>query len=191
MDNFTGYPSAPMNKLISLSLVVLLSSCTETKKEVPLQIRETPEQALKNAQRIESETPVLVAPGLTIKLWASDSLAPDPIAMSIDDRGNIYLTSTERQKNSEFDIRGYQEWMIPSISFQTVEDRRAFLRKTFAPERSKENSWLMDLNGDGSHDWHDLTVEMDEVWKLTDKTAMAMQISQHESFGISMKKLQM
>jgi len=158
-----------MKKLASLSLAFLVVACSETKKEAPLQIRETPEQAVQNAQRIESETPIQLAPGLTIKLWASDSLAPDPIAMSIDDQGNIFLTSTERQKHSEFDIRGYQEWMIPSISFQTVEDRRAFLRKTFAPERSKENSWLMDLNGDGSHDWRDLTVEMDEVWKLTDE----------------------
>ena len=103
------------------------------------------------------------------KLWASDSLAPDPIAMSIDDQGNVFLTSTERQKNSEFDIRGHENWMIPSISFESVEDRRAFLRKTFAPEKSFENTWLKDLNNDNVHDWRDLTVEKDEVWKLQDE----------------------
>ncbi|MEM9142860.1 MAG: HEAT repeat domain-containing protein, partial [Bacteroidota bacterium] len=98
-------------------------------------------------------------------------LAPDPIAMEIDDYGRIYLTRTNRQKNSEFDIRGHQDWMTPSISLQTVEDRRQFLRETFAPEKSAENSWFPDLNGDGLHDWKDLTVEQDEVWMLEDSNA--------------------
>ncbi|MCE7044256.1 HEAT repeat domain-containing protein, partial [Dyadobacter sp. CY312] len=80
----------------------------------------------------------------------------------------VYLNRTNRQKNSEFDIRGHRNWMTQSIAMQTVEDRRAFLRSTFAPEKSKENSWLKDLNGDGSHDWKDLTVEKDEVWRLED-----------------------
>src|SRR5690606_37445108 len=109
-----------------------------------------------------------LAPGLTIDLWASDSLAPDPVALSVDDLGRVYLTRTNRQKNSEFDIRGCRHWMTPSIALQSVEDRRAFLHSTFAPEKSKENEWLPDLNGDGSHDWRDLAVEKEEVWRLTD-----------------------
>jgi putative heme-binding domain-containing protein len=59
--------------------------------------------------------------------------------------------------------------MTESIGFQTVEDRKAFLHRTFAPENSEKNSWLPDLNGDGVHDWHDLTVEKDEIWKIEDK----------------------
>lgn len=43
------------------------------------------------------------------------------------------------------------------------------LRKTFSPERSAQNEWLKDLNGDGSHDWKDLAVEKEEIWKLEDK----------------------
>ena len=106
-----------------------------------------------------------------MSLWASDSLAPDPVAMSIDDMGRVYLTRTNRMKNSEFDIRGYRHWMTESIGFQTVEDRRMFLRKTFAPEKSGENEWLKDLNEDGIHDWKDLTVEKDEIWRLEDTSA--------------------
>ena len=120
------------------------------------------------AKETREKTPAKVGEGLELTLWASDSLAPDPVAMSIDDWGRVYLTRTNRQKNSEFDIRGHRDWMTASISLQTVEERRAFLRKTFAPERSKENEWLKDLNGDGVHDWHDLTVEKDEIWRLED-----------------------
>ncbi|MDX2283371.1 MAG: heme-binding protein [Bacteroidia bacterium] len=138
--------------------------------EPPLVVRDNPAGAADRAAEILRNTPVQLAEGLTIQLWASDSLAPDPIAMSIDNEGRVFLTRTNRQKNSEFDIRGHQDWIEASIALQTPEDRRAFLQKTFAPERSAENEWLKDLNGDGSHDWRDLAVEKEEIWRLEDST---------------------
>lgn len=152
-------------------IISLLAACKDSAPtETPLTKREDPAKSAANAAEIRKNTPAQVIDGLTLTLWASDSLAPDPVAMSIDDEGRIYLTRTNRQKNSEFDIRGHRDWMIPSISLQSVEDRRAFLRSTFAPERSKENEWLADLNNDGSHDWRDLAVEKDEVWRLEDQS---------------------
>ncbi|GAB3925003.1 DUF7133 domain-containing protein [Larkinella terrae] len=143
---------------------------SKTATSAPLVVKEDPAQARTRAKEIRDNVVVKLADGLKLDLWASDSLAPDPVAMSIDDQGRVYLTRTNRQKNSEFDIRGYRHWMTPSIALKTVEDRRAFLHSTFAPEKSKENSWLKDLNGDGSHDWKDLAVEKDEVWRLEDTT---------------------
>ncbi len=153
-----------------LVITTCLSSCNTTPAEKPLVVREDPAQGVIKAKEARENVSVQIADGLTLTLWASDSLAPDPVAMSIDDDGNVYLTRTNRQKNSEFDIRGYQHWMTPSIALQTVEDRRAFLRATFAPELSKKNEWLKDLNKDSIHDWHDLAVEQDEVWKLEDQS---------------------
>ncbi|GAB3318584.1 c-type cytochrome [Larkinella ripae] len=144
------------------------SGSSRTASGAPQVVQENPAQALARAKEIREKTVVKLADGLKLDLWASDSLAPDPVAMSIDDQGRVYLTRTNRQKNSEFDIRGYRHWMTPSIALKTVEDRRAFLRSTFAPEKSKENEWVKDLNGDGSHDWKDLAVEKDEVWRLED-----------------------
>ncbi len=152
------------------ALATLFACKEEAPKEQPLIVKEDPAKAIATASEIRKNTPAQLAEGLTLTLWASDSLAPDPVAISIDDEGKIYLTRTNRQKNSEFDIRGHRDWMIPSISLQSVEDRRAFLHATFAPERSKENEWLKDLNNDGSHDWHDLAIEKDEVWKLEDQS---------------------
>jgi quinoprotein glucose dehydrogenase len=157
-----------MKQFFLILLPIFLWSCAQAPVEKPLIVREDPGQGAATAKLILENTPVQLADGLSISLWASDSLAPDPIALSIDDFNRVYLTSTNRQKNSEFDIRGHRDWMIPSISFQSVEDRRAFLRKTFDSTRSQENEWLPDLNHDGIHDWRDLTVEKDEVWRLED-----------------------
>ena len=155
--------------VLATASTILIVSCVKFgKKEKPLVINEDPTRVVAKAKEIREKTSAKVIDGIQMTLWASDSLAPDPVAMSIDDQGRVYLIRTNRQKNSEFDIRGHRDWMTESIGLQTVEDRRAFLRKTFAPEKSKENEWLKDLNEDGSHDWHDLAIEKDEVWRLED-----------------------
>ncbi len=157
--------------LLLLSVIFTMMACNKpAKNEPPLVVREDPKQGVINAAEIKKNTSIQLAEGLTINLWASDSLAPDPVAMDIDTKGRVYITRTNRQKNSEFDIRGFRHWMTPSIALQSVEDRRAFLHETFSPERSKENEWLPDLNNDGIHDWKDLAVERDEVWRMEDES---------------------
>jgi len=110
-----------------------------------------------------------IADGLALKLWAVDSLLADPISIQVDDQERLFYTRTNRQKNSEFDIRAHQDWEIESISLQTIEEKRAFLRKVLSPENSDKNEWLTDVNGDGSRDWRDMTVEMEHVYRLEDK----------------------
>ncbi len=127
-----------------------------------------PKEAAALARSIEATVAPELAGGLSLKLWGVDSLVADPIGIDIDDKGHLYYTRTNRQKNSEFDIRGHQDWEIPSIALQTVEDKRAFLRKVLSPENSAKNEWLKDVNGDGSHDWRDMTVEKENIFRLED-----------------------
>jgi quinoprotein glucose dehydrogenase len=129
--------------LFSILIFSVFSSIAQKAK--PLIIKEKQENIATRTKEIRDKVPAKVAEGLQFTLWASDSLAPDPICISIDDLGRIYLTRSNRQKNSEFDIRGHRDWMTESIGFQSVEDRRAFLRKTFATENSSKNGWLTRL----------------------------------------------
>ncbi len=158
----------PITYLVLITTLLVISCVKLAQRSQLMSISQTPENSQKNAKDVRDKSTIKIADGLDISLWATDSLAPDPVAMSIDDKGRVYLTRTNRQKSSEFDIRGHRDWMTESISLQTVEDRRAFLKKTFAPELSKKNEWLKDRNDDGSHDWRDLAVEKDEVWRLED-----------------------
>lgn len=157
-----------------LTLPLLLSgifwfspSCSREQRPLVIK-RIDPAEAARLADETLAQVAPKVAEDFEISLWASDSLAPDPIALHVDQQGRVYITRTHRQKNSEFDIRGHRDWMTASITLQTVEDRRAFLKKTFSPEKSEANSWLPDLNGDSLHDWHDLAVEKEQIFRIED-----------------------
>ncbi|MEM1359397.1 MAG: HEAT repeat domain-containing protein, partial [Bacteroidota bacterium] len=166
-----------MNKLI-LPVLLLFSIAAITtyacnKEAVPSKyatevITVEPEGAAARAAKIRAETAVDVAAGLELSLWAADSIVADPIALSVAPDGRVFYTSAKRQKNSEFDIRGHRDWMTASLSFQTVEDRRDFLRKTFTEGSEQSEAHLKDLNEDGVLDWRDLTVEQEQVWFVTD-----------------------
>ena len=125
-------------------------------------------QAARVVQSVESVVKPELADGLTLRLWGNDSMVISPIAIDVDDQGRLYYTTTNRQKHSEFDIRGHRDWEIESIAMQTVEDKRAFLHKELSPANSKRNQWLADLNGDSSHDWKDMTIEKENIFRLED-----------------------
>lgn len=147
---------------------ILIASCQQ-KTEIDTRIKRMDSlRVAKIAVAVESLVKPELAEGLSLRLWGVDSLVTSPIGINIDDNGILYYTTTNRQKNSEFDIRAHPDWEIASIALQTVEDRRAFLRKELSPENSKRNEWLADLNHDGSHDWKDMTVEKDKVFSLAD-----------------------
>ena len=154
----------------ALALLLMYGmGCETPPPQQPLHLVQVdPVRAAAQADSIRQRVAVEVAEGLELTLWAVDSLAPDPIALTMDRQGRAYVTRTHRQKNSEFDVRGHRDWIESSLGFETVEDRRAFLHEIFDPSRSEENAWLPDLNGDSVHDWRDLAVEQEEVWRIED-----------------------
>ncbi|WP_341836503.1 PVC-type heme-binding CxxCH protein [Chitinophaga pollutisoli] len=161
-------PELRLASSCALVFATLLAGCGQ--KPVDLRIKKMDSaQTAKIAAGIEATVKPELAEGLTLSLWGIDSLVVSPIAIDIDDNGSIYYTTTNRQNNSEFDIRGHREWEIPSISLATVEDRRKFLHEELSPENSHRNKWLADLNGDSSHDWRDLAIETEHVYRLDDR----------------------
>jgi putative heme-binding domain-containing protein len=164
---YANYPIKRSTAVLFL-LMLLFVACKE-KETVDKKIKQLdPQQTAQLAKTIEATVTPQLAAGLTLKLWGVDSLVADPVSIDIDDAGKLYYTRTNRQKNSEFDIRGHQDWEIESISLQSVEDKRKFLHKVLSPENSKKNEWLKDLNNDGSHDWKDMTIQKEHIYRLED-----------------------
>ncbi len=154
--------------LLILLLVSLLTGCNRGPADKQIRQLE-PAVADSLARVIKAQVNPELAEGLFLQLWGVDSLVADPVAVHVDEQGRLWYTRTNRQKNSEFDIRGHRDWEIASIALETIQDKRAFLRKVLAPELSDQNQWMADLNGDGSHDWRDMTVEKEHVYRLEDR----------------------
>ncbi len=150
-----------------LPIALLCASCEQKVADYRINQMDST-QAAELAKKIESTVTPKLAEGLTLKLWGVDSLVADPVSLDIDDQGRVYYTRTNRQKNSEFDIRSHQDWEIASIQLTDVEEKRAFLHKILAPENSEKNKWLADVNGDGSRDWRDMTIEKEHVYRVED-----------------------
>ena len=73
-----------------------------------------------------------LAPGLKAELFAAEPLLVNPVAFSIDGRGHFYIAESHRWATSVFDITANTPWLLDDLSFRTVNDRRAFLARTFA-----------------------------------------------------------
>lgn len=130
------------------------------------------EQTLRRAAPADfadtSAVAITVADGLRLDLWAPRPLLGSPVAVSLDDQGNAYVVQTRRRKSSNLDIRRHRAWMTEDLALQSIEDKRAFLKRKLDPARSEENTWQEDLNDDGLHDWRDLGVESEVVWRIRD-----------------------
>ncbi|MEY3644176.1 MAG: hypothetical protein RLZZ207_871 [Bacteroidota bacterium] len=154
--------------ILSILSLTIISACKE-KEPIDLRITTlTKEEVAIQAEAARNSVSPILAEGLKMEVWGVDSLVKDPIAIHVADDGSIYYSRSPRRNNAEFDIRGHQDWEIRSIALQTIEDKRNFLRTELSPERSAQNEWLADLNGDGSHDWKDMLEERNEVFQLKD-----------------------
>ncbi|MCC6231032.1 MAG: PQQ-dependent sugar dehydrogenase, partial [Verrucomicrobiales bacterium] len=110
-----------------------------------------------------------VAEGLELTRWAREPMLRSPVALSFDDTGRLYVVETARRGTVDIDIRSHPDWLLDDLANQSVDDLRRFFRTRMAPERSAENAgWLRDWNGDGSHDWRDLTTVKERVHRLED-----------------------
>ncbi len=182
-DNALGRP------LVAASLSLLLLACAPDDSSAPDSQSQAPAQSQTVAPLSDTDAAVIALSdteadsarervmrqmnpepidGLSVELWASEKLLADPVAINVDYQGRVWAAVTNRSNNSEFDIRGYQDWEQPSMTWTSVEDRRAFLKDTLSPENSEQNEWLEDRNEDGSRDWRDLAVVKEEVILLED-----------------------
>ncbi|MEX1135450.1 MAG: HEAT repeat domain-containing protein [Balneolales bacterium] len=155
---------------ILFCLVIFLQGCAIDAPELEL-INVPDEEMEQDAREIRESISVTLADGLDISLWASEKLLGDLVALDMDNQGRALVTTTNRSRDSEIDIRDVDEsWLMETIKLESVEDRRDFLHRELAPERSDENSWITDYNEDGSQDWRDLAVMKEEVYRIEDLT---------------------
>ena len=110
-----------------------------------------------------------VPSGLRSVVFAGNPMFANPVSVSVAEDGKVYVTQTRRRKSSNLDIRNNEDWLDTELSLKSVADREAFYRETLSPDNSEANrKRVEDYNGDGLHDWRDLTVLSETIHELRD-----------------------
>ncbi|HEX8912088.1 MAG TPA: PVC-type heme-binding CxxCH protein [Humisphaera sp.] len=76
-----------------------------------------------------------VAAGLKVKLWAAEPMLSNPNALTVDEKGVVYVSEANRFKGGVLDVRGTMSWLEEDIASKTVADRIAMLKR-HATEKS-------------------------------------------------------
>jgi putative membrane-bound dehydrogenase-like protein len=106
---------------------------------------------------------------LELHKWSGKLNVPDPVAVTVDPQGRVYVTATTRRKVADLDIREHTMWIPDDVSLTSVEEKEAFLKRELAPGKLRQpRGSLKDHNKDGSIDWKDLTVHSERIYQLRD-----------------------
>ncbi|WP_395744237.1 PVC-type heme-binding CxxCH protein [Prosthecobacter sp.] len=106
---------------------------------------------------------------LELHRWSGTLNVPDPVAVTVDPQGRIYVSATTRRKVADLDIREHTQWIPDDVALTSVEEKEAFLKRELAPGKTRlPRGGLADHNKDGSIDWKDLTVHTERIYQLRD-----------------------
>ncbi len=106
---------------------------------------------------------------LELHKWSCKLNVPDPVAVTTDPQGRVYVSATTRRKVADLDIREHTMWIPDDVSLTSVEEKEAFLKRELAPGKLRlPRGSLKDHNKDGSIDWKDLTVHSERIYQLRD-----------------------
>jgi quinoprotein glucose dehydrogenase len=118
-----------------------------------------------------SAEPFPAANGLERTLVAEQPLLKNPVSVSVDVDGTIYVTETARRKVADLDIREFMKygWVPRDVALTSVEEKRAFFEEQLDGKKDFSGTSLRDHNRDGKTDVRDLTAISEKVIRLTDK----------------------
>ena len=119
----------------------------------------------------EKKAAAKTAPKSVLELhkWSGELNVPDPVAVTTDEKGRVYVSATTRRKVADLDIREHSMWIADDVSLTSVEEKEAFLKRELAPGKLRlPRGGLKDHNKDGSIDWKDLTVHSERIYQLRD-----------------------
>lgn len=100
------------------------------------------------------ETP----PGFKVEVVAAEPQVMNPVAFSMNEKGQIYVAETYRLDNAVVDITKNTNWLRDDLSFRTPQERARFLPGAFGTNaymltnKTEKLRMLEDTNHDGTID---------------------------------------
>ena len=77
------------------------------------------------------------AEGFTVELFAAEPLLANPVAISLDGEGRVFVAETHRARTSALDVRDYPALLADDLASRTIEDRLALTKKSFPADGQK------------------------------------------------------
>lgn len=99
--------------------------------------------------------------GIRATLWAAEPLLADPVAMSFDSQGRLYIAEHHRNRHGTEDTREHPIWLDEDRASRSVEERLAFMQRhagkgapamSFYTELPDRLVRVSDSDGDGVAD---------------------------------------
>lgn len=99
--------------------------------------------------------------GVKAALWATEPLFADPVAMSFDGQGRLYIAEHHRNRHGTQDTREHPVWLDEDRASRSVEERLAFMQRhagkgappmSFYTELPDRFVRVSDADGDGTAD---------------------------------------
>lgn len=77
------------------------------------------------AQNEQEEKPYrpLIERGLEQTLWAREPMLANPVALSFDDHGALYVVETLRRGSVDIDIRAHKSWVLEDLASDTYQSQ--------------------------------------------------------------------
>src|SRR5689334_8623237 len=97
---------------------------------LPAWTQETPEQEAARRK-------LKLVPGLQASLWAADPHLANPVAISIDEKGRVYVAECWRRHTSTLDIHMKKEWLDDDLACRTHQDQVAYHERRLG-DKAKE-----------------------------------------------------
>jgi quinoprotein glucose dehydrogenase len=111
------------------------------------------------------------ANGLERSLVVQQPLLKNPVSVSVDVDGTIYVTETARRKAADLDIREFVKfgWVPHDVSHTSIEEKQKFFEEQLDGKNTFKGTSLKDHNKDGTIDVKDLTAVTEKIIRITDK----------------------
>jgi quinoprotein glucose dehydrogenase len=99
--------------------------------------------------------------GCKASLWAAEPLFADPVAMSFDGQGRLYIAEHHRNRHGTQDTREHPVWLDEDRASRSVEERLTFMQRhagkdappmSFYTELPDRLVRVSDADGDGTAD---------------------------------------
>ena len=136
--------------LLVLPVGLTFAQPSETKRVEP--------QKAVLADSQEPSTRLTLAPGLRATLWAAEPQLANPVALSFDAQGRLYVAETYRYGTSTLDVDDHPGLFDRDLALRTTEERSALLQEMFGDQagrlagESERVRLVEDTDGDGKAD---------------------------------------